>query len=87
MEIVLLLVWLIIWTAGWLFIFGLLPKKKDFCPRIYKGYNCRRDCDHSSRAWALIGIDLDELYTQPYQGHWTDPYYEGSFKDGETKQR
>lgn len=88
MEIVAIAIWAVMWLAGWAFIFWMtFPKEKDFCPRIYKGYTCHRKasndgCDHSSRVWALMGIDLDELTTQPYIGDWSDPLRERKNFDG-----
>lgn len=57
-------------------IIALLQKVQnhifDPCPRIYLGHSCHMrgsydGCDHSNRAWAMLGIDKDELAEQPYK--------------------
>ncbi len=70
------------WFAGQVIVilatmyFGYKHDKKmsDPCPRIYNGYDCKgKTCDHSSRTWALMGIDKEYIYGQPTRGAWNDP--------------
>lgn len=70
-------------AACWLgadVLFDRWTSEPDYCPRLYKGYACHREsndgCDHSSRAWAMLGIDLEQLTEQPYKsqgkGYWNE---------------
>ena len=46
---------------------------KDPCPMVYQGYDCDgKKCDHSERAWALLGINKEDLNGQPYRHEEVD---------------
>lgn len=81
---IIFLICVLFWLLAGLIVRWRIGFVVNFCPRVYQGYACRflvsRDgCDHSSRAWALLGIDEELLTSQPYywekeakKGYWNE---------------
>lgn len=66
-------------VVGAIVVSVVIVKMRGPCPVVYAGweydkYCIGKNCDHSSHAWAVLGIDKDELvFGQPYRRGWLDP--------------